>query len=105
MIRRPPRSTLFPYTTLFRSHAARGHGDPGPPRHGDQLGPAGRPGGAGEPRRLRLAHPAHPPDPEGGAPHRHLRQPGHGGGGAPPPRVDPAPPPPPTQPPAPPPPA
>src|SRR2546421_1938782 len=23
MIRRPPRSTLFPYTTLFRSHAAR----------------------------------------------------------------------------------
>src|SRR2546421_1839593 len=26
MIRRPPRSTLFPYTTLFRSHA--GPGDP-----------------------------------------------------------------------------
>src|SRR2546430_13422592 len=25
MIRRPPRSTLFPYTTLFRSHGA-GHG-------------------------------------------------------------------------------
>src|SRR3712207_7214787 len=24
MIRRPPRSTLFPYTTLFRSSAARG---------------------------------------------------------------------------------
>src|SRR5256886_17508207 len=23
MIRRPPRSTLFPYTTLFRSHAVR----------------------------------------------------------------------------------
>src|SRR2546430_11172595 len=23
MIRRPPRSTLFPYPTLFRSHAAR----------------------------------------------------------------------------------
>src|SRR3712207_7424390 len=23
MIRRPPRSTLFPYTTLFRSRAAR----------------------------------------------------------------------------------
>src|SRR2546430_11436518 len=22
MIRRPPRSTLFPYTTLFRSHAS-----------------------------------------------------------------------------------
>src|SRR2546426_12094822 len=26
MIRRPPRSTLFPYTTLFRSPAARGPG-------------------------------------------------------------------------------
>src|SRR5256885_539910 len=25
MIRRPPRSTLFPYTTLFRSHAAAVH--------------------------------------------------------------------------------
>src|SRR2546422_5882924 len=30
MIRRPPRSTLFPYTTLFRSQQHR-HG----PRHGD----------------------------------------------------------------------
>src|SRR3712207_8801349 len=26
MIRRPPRSTLFPYTTLFRSHEADGPG-------------------------------------------------------------------------------
>src|SRR2546422_8288805 len=25
MIRRPPRSTLFPYTTLFRSHDSREH--------------------------------------------------------------------------------
>src|SRR2546429_2223752 len=25
MIRRPPRSTLFPYTTLFRSQAVRQH--------------------------------------------------------------------------------
>src|SRR5439155_4332704 len=37
MPRRPPRSTLFPYTTLFRSHArlrrpvARGGGNPGRP--------------------------------------------------------------------------
>src|SRR6478609_10441764 len=32
MIRRPPRSTLFPYTTLFRSAAGRGPGrwDPVP---------------------------------------------------------------------------
>src|SRR3712207_9153457 len=27
MIRRPPRSTLFPYTTLFRSGFAAGEGD------------------------------------------------------------------------------
>src|SRR3989454_6763754 len=32
MIRRPPRSTLFPYTTLFRSRA---HGAP-PPLPGDR---------------------------------------------------------------------
>src|SRR2546425_5558792 len=31
MIRRPPRSTLFPYTTLFRSV---GHGDRFVPAHG-----------------------------------------------------------------------
>src|SRR2546422_8288104 len=34
MIRRPPRSTLFPYTTLFRSgerSALRGRGGPRPP--------------------------------------------------------------------------
>src|SRR2546426_8364953 len=30
MIRRPPRSTLFPYTTLFRSLAARRHPAPQP---------------------------------------------------------------------------
>src|SRR2546422_9609920 len=30
MIRRPPRSTLFPYTTLFRSHASRERGEDGP---------------------------------------------------------------------------
>src|SRR2546426_7661133 len=33
MIRRPPRSTLFPYTTLFRSQehqVRRGHRDPAP---------------------------------------------------------------------------
>src|SRR3712207_8565720 len=36
MIRRPPRSTLFPYTTLFRSAAHRREGD------GDRLRPPGR---------------------------------------------------------------
>src|SRR2546426_8207362 len=29
MIRRPPRSTLFPYTTLFRSRRGRGRHDGG----------------------------------------------------------------------------
>src|SRR3712207_8465480 len=46
MIRRPPRSTLFPYTTLFRSltpgldpavpqQSEPSHRHPGPPRHRD----------------------------------------------------------------------
>src|SRR2546427_8547915 len=34
MIRRPPRSTLFPYTTLFRSLAARAHRIPPAPVRG-----------------------------------------------------------------------
>src|SRR2546430_6260286 len=38
MIRRPPRSTLFPYTTLFRSPA--GQATPAPPV-GTALGPHG----------------------------------------------------------------
>src|SRR2546422_6676112 len=44
MIRRPPRSTLFPYTTLFRSHAQVG------------VRPVTRPGPAQrlEPRELLL---------------------------------------------------
>src|SRR3712207_8701169 len=33
MIRRPPRSTLFPYTTLFRSRQS-GHPGAGAARHG-----------------------------------------------------------------------
>src|SRR3712207_7148126 len=44
MIRRPPRSTLFPYTTLFRSdirgagsqHVAQDGGDPVVPAHHEQ---------------------------------------------------------------------
>src|SRR2546430_10099339 len=35
MIRRPPRSTLFPYTTLFRSHLAE-HGDAPRAARGDE---------------------------------------------------------------------
>src|SRR3712207_8815023 len=33
MIRRPPRSTLFPYTTLFRSPAVEGRARPGLRQH------------------------------------------------------------------------
>src|SRR5436190_13092239 len=51
MIRRPPRSTLFPYTTLFRSSSAsrsRGHSSPTPTscsptsRRGTSTPPASR---------------------------------------------------------------
>src|SRR2546425_8214450 len=37
MIRRPPRSTLFPYTTLFRSHDRRSPGDVDHARVGGEL--------------------------------------------------------------------
>src|SRR6266853_687344 len=72
MIRRPPRSTLFPYTTLFRSQAGadratpRFQVDPGKaqlPHHwprwhrqnllGLRLGPPGLPGWTPEPLLLR----------------------------------------------------
>src|SRR2546430_7040111 len=41
MIRRPPRSTLFPYTTLFRSLARR-EGEPGVDVPSAVLGRSGR---------------------------------------------------------------
>src|SRR2546429_7147511 len=52
MIRRPPRSTLFPYTTLFRSHRALRDLQGG--RHGSQpRGPAAsRSRGAKDGRRV-----------------------------------------------------
>src|SRR2546422_5947899 len=54
MIRRPPRSTLFPYTTLFRSLCGRGGDEVG--RHGGcDATVSGRPlsGGAAGPRPAR----------------------------------------------------
>src|SRR3712207_8174511 len=49
MIRRPPRSTLFPYTTLFRSHPSH----PGRPSHpddpSDEPDQPHRPGRPGQP--------------------------------------------------------
>src|SRR2546430_7720461 len=38
MIRRPPRSTLFPYTTLFRSPRGRAPASRPAPRAGDRAG-------------------------------------------------------------------
>src|SRR5256885_10139936 len=47
MIRRPPRSTLFPYTTLFRSHRHRLH------RHGEPEESRDRRGSAAHRARAR----------------------------------------------------
>src|SRR3712207_8983204 len=55
MIRRPPRSTLFPYTTLFRSAAERGL--PGPEQPGRRALPAGL-GAALQDPALRVRQPA-----------------------------------------------
>src|SRR3712207_7078155 len=51
MIRRPPRSTLFPYTTLFRSLGVR----PGRDRLPGVRAAAGAPGRGGEGRHLMEA--------------------------------------------------
>src|SRR3712207_8373270 len=64
MIRRPPRSTLFPYTTLFRSGSAflyrwrnarqeEDGADPGSLSAGRRLCPRVRPPPADRPRRGR----------------------------------------------------
>src|SRR2546426_6040879 len=58
MIRRPPRSTLFPYTTLFRSpapHAAGGR-DSLRQRYADGRDPQGQRQSAGRPRLRRSRH-------------------------------------------------
>src|SRR2546429_5249012 len=52
MIRRPPRSTLFPYTTLFRSHGRTGYGGPRTPGGDGGVGCA-----AGAGRRGRADRP------------------------------------------------
>src|SRR2546429_5970761 len=61
MIRRPPRSTLFPYTTLFRSPAERRRGVRLPV--GVRAVRAGQPGGDGlRDGRGRVAGGRHPRD-------------------------------------------
>src|SRR3712207_7317984 len=56
MIRRPPRSTLFPYTTLFRSCRSRARRVVPPP--------------VSRPARPRRAHAPAPPAPPGAPPTR-----------------------------------
>src|SRR2546430_7752482 len=61
MIRRPPRSTLFPYTTLFRSGAGRlgaggAGGGPGRAAHRRRGAGAGLPGADRKSTRLNSSH-------------------------------------------------
>src|SRR3712207_8238650 len=56
MIRRPPRSTLFPYTTLFRSQAAQDHGRVPARERPDPHAPAAERGEAGEDDRRSEEH-------------------------------------------------
>src|SRR3712207_8352273 len=57
MIRRPPRSTLFPYTTLFRSGRIAEHGD-GVPAGGQPADDAhlGRDGASAVPQGDQVPH-------------------------------------------------
>src|SRR3712207_8339238 len=63
MIRRPPRSTLFPYTTLFRSHERADGGDRLPRLSGNHLhdprplSRLRRPGGGGRAVSLQRSDP------------------------------------------------
>src|SRR2546422_1440794 len=58
MIRRPPRSTLFPYTTLFRSARALSgaRGDPRHRRAGRGVGAPLRAGAVGDRQGRRPGH-------------------------------------------------
>src|SRR5258708_11443200 len=62
MIRRPPRSTLFPYTTLFRSMGRR------PTVRGSAMNPRDHPHGGGE---GRAPIGGQPQTPWAHAPHHH----------------------------------
>src|SRR2546422_10976435 len=72
MIRRPPRSTLFPYTTLFRSADL--------PRRLDRLGPVARVAGVG--LGHDVARDAVGPDDLARGPHHELRHHGEDHGRA-----------------------
>src|SRR3712207_7038528 len=67
MIRRPPRSTLFPYTTLFRSQAERGE-------QIAQQWVVGEPGEQAEPVGLGEAEPLAVPGDEVGRSEEHTSE-------------------------------
>src|SRR2546430_10162180 len=56
MIRRPPRSTLFPYTTLFRSERALSAKDVAQPRKKWEAGASLADGGDRKSTRLNSSH-------------------------------------------------
>src|SRR3989441_6692875 len=66
MIRRPPRSTLFPYTTLFRRHGHRDVGERA--RRGARRGRGPHAGDSPGPRAARRAAAQRPGGGQGGAP-------------------------------------
>src|SRR5687767_15212795 len=70
MLPRPPRSTLFPYTTLFRSRLERGPG-------GRRRAPVRGRGGPQGRRRGARARGEHPAQPGGGPALRVLRSEEH----------------------------
>src|ERR1039457_4552389 len=74
MIRRPPRSTLFPYTTLFRSRF------PVRPGQGSYQGRPGAPQGMRPSAAPGQSRPSGPPRPGGAPPSRYPQRPGGGGG-------------------------
>src|SRR5437899_5578711 len=59
MIRRPPRSTLFPYTTLFRSHGEHHGGDRDQSEHRDLVRYEDRGGGRGGDRKSTRLNSSH----------------------------------------------
>src|SRR5437870_13761674 len=59
MLRRPPRSTLFPYTTLFRSRGRRGRRDPADLDHRLLHGGATRAARAGGDRKSTRLNSSH----------------------------------------------
>src|SRR6266480_5009243 len=78
MIRRPPRSTLFPYTTLFRSPRS-----PRPPGSRNRSSPSRRSrragGAASNPRGFRLRRARRRPPPRGSSRHSLRMRPASGG--------------------------